>query len=631
MMLMTAGIALLPLTDKADDNRLNLWPLIGYDDGALDVIWPVSHFKSLDEWWIFPVFKHRDQFCVFPELWLGRNRFGILPLISTYDCKEGMIFPVVWWDFHRDVLHSIFPLYYYSRDNYHSTFWAGCGLGGWLKRDDEFKAHWFLPFYLRTRDSIYTIPYSRIGEDQYTEAYMFGLCGRSVNQKGGTEADWCAPLWYRDVDILLTLPFYCRTYGDELRSWFSLPILSGAWKKRDEWKERYLLGLGGRNVNERSGFRQSWLAPLWYEDSDGTLVTMLYGHTRDSSWVFPMWYTDERSLYTPFWCQRRNSRGEIDLWVAPPLLSSFGIEDDGTRKATALLGLAGANWGGSSEKRKSWLMPLYYEDDDGFQTLLYGYKRDGGYTRIWWATPLVGTYSDGKTGGWIFPLFNRKKDESFDRDLARLDAETIPEDIQFSTKVCVRTNYNVLVSCSTSTVASVNVDSKIRGSTFFFSDHDSSVRGRAHLSNGMYEIQHHSKQGDKLVFDRTYSRTVTYDIRSRDKVGEKLSSETFALGGLFWRKHAESSLENPCRKHGSKSMPHFISRVGTNTHTRVLWKLWDHEEKDGNVTIDAFPGLTYDSRTNGYSKTSFLWRFFRYEKDPEEGTKCDVLFIPVWR
>ena len=67
------------------------------------------------------------------------------------------------------------------------------------------------------------------------------------------------------------------------------------------------------------------------------------------------------------------------------------------------------------------------------------------------------------------------------------------------------------------------------------------------------------------------------------------------------------------------------------TSHKVLWKLWDWEEENGDVALDVFPGFTYDSKTNGYSKTSFLWRFFRYENDPEKGKKVDLLFIPVWR
>ena len=64
---------------------------------------------------------------------------------------------------------------------------------------------------------------------------------------------------------------------------------------------------------------------------------------------------------------------------------------------------------------------------------------------------------------------------------------------------------------------------------------------------------------------------------------------------------------------------------------RVLWKFWDWERENGDVSLDVFPGFTYDSKKDGYSKTSFLWRCFRYENDPKSGKKVDVLFIPVWR
>ena len=41
--------------------------------------------------------------------------------------------------------------------------------------------------------------------------------------------------------------------------------------------------------------------------------------------------------------------------------------------------------------------------------------------------------------------------------------------------------------------------------------------------------------------------------------------------------------------------------------------------------------LADDAKKDGYRKTSFLWRLFRYESDPGKGKKVDLLFIPVWR
>ena len=72
-------------------------------------------------------------------------------------------------------------------------------------------------------------------------------------------------------------------------------------------------------------------------------------------------------------------------------------------------------------------------------------------------------------------------------------------------------------------------------------------------------------------------------------------------------------------------------RDGEQVRHRVLWRLWDWKEVDGNVSLDVFPGLTYDRRKDGYTKTSFLWRLFRDEKHGSSKTSIDFLFVPIWR
>jgi hypothetical protein len=47
--------------------------------------------------------------------------------------------------------------------------------------------------------------------------------------------------------------------------------------------------------------------------------------------------------------------------------------------------------------------------------------------------------------------------------------------------------------------------------------------------------------------------------------------------------------------------------------------------------VDLFPAITWDRRDDGYRKTSFLWRLFRYERDAEGEKKLDILFIPIVR
>jgi hypothetical protein len=64
---------------------------------------------------------------------------------------------------------------------------------------------------------------------------------------------------------------------------------------------------------------------------------------------------------------------------------------------------------------------------------------------------------------------------------------------------------------------------------------------------------------------------------------------------------------------------------------RILWRLWHYEKRDGDVSVDIFPFITYDTHPDGFSKTSFLWRLYRYERHPDGGVDLDVLFLPLKR
>lgn len=802
---LVAAAICAPMVGQASEDRINLWPLVGYDNGALDVIWPLGHFKDADEWRFFPIIKEHDLFCVFPELWFSHEGFAVLPLATEYDFGRGTLFPVLWWDLEgEDKTHSVFPLYYYhGRDNA-TTFWAGCGLAGY-NRCGKTVDHWLLPLYAKLGQDFYSIPYSHIRQGYgRLDAYLGGIAGREVSDDGSTRAHWCFPFYRKTDRSFGSIPLRLDWSSDgELESWLSPLLLSGGERKADSWYDLYLLGLAGRSVDKKTDFSESWClpfyyannkgtlvtplygqtpsakwglpgwykdnhtfaSPLWYHhtddkdqvdqwmiplllsggvyregvrkngfllnaagymsddkgyaaswcvpfyfrDNDGTFITPLYGHNDSSQWCFPLWYSDEKSLFSLAWCQEKNSDGSLKSWAAPLLLSGGKTKADGSREADFLLGLGGATWGGKDGKRSSWAFPFYYEDSDGsfvtplggmnkdsswilplfytdeksfislpyahnrdenkkadtyiippllsgctkyesgrmdtsalllyghsrsatgttrydyllplyhyngkngdFTSILYGTRDEGTHTNTWWATPLVGTRSGSKTGVWLFPLFNREKDVSFDKDFACLDSKTIPEDITFRDEVHSWTNGAGKVDCWTNSICSRSISSRISGSVLLGSDHDQSVHGYAHDDG--YDLTYHSKQGNRIFFNNESTRCVTYDKKTRQRTNETTDSETMALCGLFYREH---------KSNAQKGTSH--------TRTRVLWKLWDREEKNGNVTVDAFPGFTYDSKTNGYSKTSFLWRFFRYENDPAVGKKVDLFFIPVWR
>ena len=756
---MAVATACATCESRADENRLNLWPLVGYNDGALDFIWPLGHFKDSDEWRFFPIIRDRGLFCIFPELWFTDDGFAVLPLAAEYDFGRGTLFPVLWWDFEgSDITHSVFPAYYYHGGKYGTTFWAACGLAGFKSDKGKVFHHRFLPLYYWDRGDFFSIPYSRYRSGGHLKSrFFFGLAGCDSDANGDyeaswlfplyahdkandefltplfgktkdanwlipfyyhdesltltplfgktVEANWTLPLYYKDKEKFLTLiggksgdadwvvPFYWRdkrTFASlpywrqlgsdgEIDRAFSLPLLSG-YERDDKAGDRLLyllMGLGGHVWNDATG-GASWVFPLFYSDRE-SFYTLLYGHNPSRRWLLPVYFEGPERMYvTPLYGRDKKTGGD---WLIPlyyrnkesfitPLYGRSGDADwlfplycrdesqfntlvyshwndakKGTRGFFSLPLLSGANWetnscdktwftlaglvGGSSNAsgshKANWALPLFVrEENESFYSIPFGWSGGGsGCTNTYFAAGLAGMKSGRKEGGWLFPLFNREKDASFDKDHARLDSRTIPEDITFKDVVHSWTNKAGKVESWTNFVASVDVSSHIRGSVLLGSDHDSSVRGRIGERRGKhggrgdrktYELEEHSKQGNRIIFNRESSRTVSYDIDSRERLGERTSSETMALCGLVYDKRKCDSV------------------AGTsNARTRILWKLWDREEREGNVTVDAFPGFTYDSKTNGSSKTSFLWRFFRYENDPEKGKKVDLLFIPVWR
>ena len=100
--------------------------------------------------------------------------------------------------------------------------------------------------------------------------------------------------------------------------------------------------------------------------------------------------------------------------------------------------------------------------------------------------------------------------------------------------------------------------------------------------------------------------------------GRKAEDATFEESNLLFLLYDYRRERNSAQKHD------YVRR-------RVLWRLWHYERLNGDVSVDLFPAITWDRREDGYRKTSFLWRLFRYERDAEGEKKLDILFIPIVR
>ena len=147
------------------------------------------------------------------------------------------------------------------------------------------------------------------------------------------------------------------------------------------------------------------------------------------------------------------------------------------------------------------------------------------------------------------------------------------------------------------------------------SDNDRSISGSSvGGKDNAYQVSQRHEFGNVFAFRYEGERKVRFDLSTREKIGDTEKAWSALLGILYNHEHSADRMK------GESYARH-----------RVLWKLWDWERENGDVSLDVFPGFTYDSKTNGYAKTSFLWRFFRYENDPDEGKKVDLFFIPLWR
>jgi hypothetical protein len=129
-----------------------------------------------------------------------------------------------------------------------------------------------------------------------------------------------------------------------------------------------------------------------------------------------------------------------------------------------------------------------------------------------------------------------------------------------------------------------------------------------------YVVEGTREWGNVLVAKGRTERKATFDASTGEKTGDERRSGGHVLG-LLYRWSGKEGVE------GEKDW----------ARRRVLWKLWDWERTGGDVSVDVFPGVTWDSREDGYRKASWLWRAFRWERDAEGKTSMDVLFIPVWR
>lgn len=564
--------------------------------------------------WLLPFYSHDKANDEFLTPLFGKTKDANWLIPFYYHDEHLMLTPL----FGKTVeANWTLPLYYKDKEKFLTL------IGG---KDGD--ADWVVPFYWRDKRTFASLPYWRqLGSDgEIDRAFslpllsgyerdhksgdrllylLMGLGGHVWNEETGC-ASWVFPLFYKDRES-----FYTLLYGHNPRRTWLFPVYF------DGEERTYITPLYGRNKKDGS----DWLIPLYYRNKE-SFITPLYGRSGEASWLFPLYCRDESQFNSPvysYWDDaKKGTRGFFSL----PLLSGANWETNSCDKTWfTLAGLVGGSSNASGSHKTNWALPLFLrEEGESFYSIPFGWSGGGSaYTNTYFAAGLAGLKSGRKEGGWMFPLFNYKKDADFDEKESWLDEAKLPESVKVWTRIETNKVWNFEKKAHEEVVGPKQhadyvsaYDTKTHLLVF---DNDKSVYGCAPYGvTNRYEMTERHKLGNKLVFNHESNRKVCFDTATREKISDSEEGDTSLLMLLYNGEHRADTAK------------------GTSyTSHRVLWKLWDWEEENGDVALDVFPGFTYDSKTNGYSKTSFLWRFFRYENGPEKGKKVDLLFIPVWR
>lgn len=420
------------------------------------------------------------------------------------------------------------------------------------------------------------------------------------------------------------------TFSDEH---FALRPIYSQWKqsgKNGPWDE-FNFARPLMQADMKHG--DHWLFPIWLK-SGNVFVSPVYAQGCDVSnswWAVPFALSGGKERWEDSACYRssrfllrlggssecqKKKVNEGHWWVFPFVDHKWSNRQVNKkyecREETSLPALFTGWTMRNGDLSSLFSFPLFsWRNDGSWITVLGGQFTSNGTTNTF-VTPLFGLKSGRRTGGWAFPVWEAYRDADFDKALSYLDLTTLLADF----KITVHTNKVAKGELKGCARLYGNYITKVDKTTVLFQGINHVVTGenQSGTATNRYVFTEHRKNGNELLLNCESKRKVTFDLNTRAKLSDTEESETSFLLLLYRSKQKHSRM-----------------RDGEQVRHRVLWRLWDWKEVDGNVSLDVFPGLTYDRRKDGYTKTSFLWRLFRDEKHGSSKTSIDFLFVPIWR
>ena len=635
-----------PLNDQVGglDALFPLWSVDRHGPNQASVFcpWPLVHFMHDGRdsgWHVFPLAGSygdgnkyfRFQAAFLADQWghQGQDRHGslVLPFYIYGRNKDDWGFYSLPWSCGQNAdnrWQCLFPVYYHHQgvdgSLTLSPLWlqgtsADAAQGGWSA---------LLPLF-----------YHSYSDKTSTTLSPLWLSHTAADP---SRTSWSAllPVYYhgqnQDSHLLLT-PLWSQGASSNFNWQFLLPLY---YARQDGADKFWATPLGGLRTD--AGQRTWMIYPLlsWgTPHADGgefwALAPLIHADWNASntvSHVIPFYYYNSgtHTLLSPLWA--RWVAGGTTTTVVPPALSWLS-RDNASSDLWLALGLAKFSWG--AQPSSSHIFPLYYHDPrtHEFYSLFYGcHPGNEGFT--YFATPLAAVRHGDQTGSWLFPLYSHARDvRSGEVDNWLLWGNHWERD-------------------------------GVSRSVFFpvFGYHNFGPRDRAPKPGQRWA--HFGKDFFCLPIcwyrNETYVRPSPEEIKQACAPDRKpaavpapqlpLVREDKFQHGVFplW---SHSKVATPAQgrlntdgscllwlyDYKREVTPLTKAPAGTNDYARarVLWRLWHYERLNGDVSLDVFPGFTYDRKTDGFKKVSWLWRFFRYERGPAGARKLDLLFIPFMR
>lgn len=549
-----------------------------------------------------------------PVYYHSRDPQGSLTLSPVYasgKTKQGN----EWWQ-------AVLPLYYHSVSDRAST-WATL-LGGVQDLSDGRK--WYLSPLLSWGSR-------REGEGDF---WLLGPTAHLNWDKAGTNHH-VLPLYYwngRNGTLISPLAASWPGGGDS-RTTLIPPALS--WYSR-AGADRSLWMLGPMaHFNWGPQGKSSHVLPLYYANSeDGTFISPLAAKWRWSnrreaiafppalswmtsgdkksdlwlagplahfSWgekaatqhVLPLYYANRRTGTFISPVAARWKDGNTSKLLSPLFLGIYSRSPE-SKELTALLGLFNNRWGDKTYPPSGYLLPLYvYDGSKSFHSLLFGWNRDKEDGYVYPLTPLVGLRTGDTRGGWVFPLgwyLNEPGRDSsrggllwsyYRRDGKNISSGMFP-----------------FFGYKNNPAPETPIHYERYGKSFWclpscwYKNLTVSAPERTRIrKHGIFPLWRYSLEEvkDKGEHDESGSVLgIAYRHKKEIKPAKNVDRESSSLLGFLWRYH---------------------------------------REKD-NLSVDVFPGFTYDRKGDSFKRFAWLGRMFRHERSAD-GVKMDLFFIPLAR